>query len=424
MAGILDTLKQASTSAYDWEKKYLPTSDPTSLLYQSLIGMGKYASSFFPKAPTTTAMTDTGGAGGGGGGGGAGGGAPPPTPPPTTQTNLAGGGAAGGGVGSTSVSGGVSGVGGPSDDPYAKAMEATQATIPLIQQRYQSLWNEIDRATAESAAGQETATKSSIGEARARSAAAGVYSGSTELGTESVLRKQAADTIAQIKATGASQKAQSVAQEAIDIGTVTKDLANLGISKYESDQKAYQYAQDYILKERQLAIDAAQAGKGVVAQTAEGVMLVNPYTGQTIARIGSPKSVSTGQQAITSQLGQDVVAGINASPIKDQTGTAKALEVYAKLQVPVVGQMFLTPEEAQYKQLQGYFFSLQQAAIKAIQGTRPSDYDAISYAKNVGLSITNSPAANEVAVNQLLNLVGGGSVGGGADTGSDPLGIL
>lgn len=307
------------------------------------------------------------------------------------------------------------------EDPYAKAMEATQAQIPLIQQRYQALLDEISRSTAEGQQAQEQATTSSIGEARARSAAQGVYGGTTELGTETNIRNQAASAIRNIQETGASQKAQATAQEAVDIGQVTKDLANLAISKNKADQDAYQYAMDYILKKQQLSIQSAQLGKGTVVQTAEGVNLVNPYTGQTIARLGSPKTTASGKDILTANLGKDVVNQINQSPVLKNTGTADALKVYAKLQVPAgLGQIGMTAQEAQYKQLQGYFFSLQQAAIKAIQGTRPSDYDAISYAKNVGLSITQSPEANAVAINQLLNLVGGGTISPSVtDTGTD-----
>lgn len=147
---------------------------------------------------------------------------------------------------------------------YQEAYQAEEAMIPLIQQRYKALLDELKQTTATSTAAETQSAESQIGATRARAGAAGTFYGGQELGSEGIIRKQAADTIAQINATEATQEEKQIAQEAIEEGQVTTDLANLGVSESAATRQAYSTALDFILKSQQYSTELAKTGGGAI----------------------------------------------------------------------------------------------------------------------------------------------------------------
>lgn len=155
---------------------------------------------------------------------------------------------------------------------YGEAETATKAQIPLIQQRYQTLLNELQ-------AGETKAAEAGIGEARARSSAVGTFYGTTELGTEAVLRKQAEEAIR-----GGREKYG--AAQAEEIGGVTTALANLGITKAEAEKSGISDALNALLKLK----DISTGGAGGTATerekaTARTAMLSDIKRGVTLEEI-------------------------------------------------------------------------------------------------------------------------------------------
>lgn len=95
--------------------------------------------------------------------------------------------------------------------------------------------------------------------------------------------------------------------------------------------------------------------------------------------------------------------------IKGRTGTSEALSVYGKLNAPTgIGKMFIRgKEETDLADLESKYFALTQAAVTAVQGSRPSDFDTKAYQKSIGPSIMNPPELNKARMITILSLLEG-----------------
>ncbi len=109
----------------------------------------------------------------------------------------------------------------------------------------------------------------------------------------------------------------------------------------------------------------------------------------------------------------DTVTQIGAvdQNIKGKTGTVQAQVVSTRLNLPgILGKGGLSGDDAALADLESKYFALIQNALTAIQGSRPSDYDAKMYQQKLGPSIINSPQVNEDRINNLYKLMGGKAV--------------
>lgn len=117
----------------------------------------------------------------------------------------------------------------PDTSLYQAGMEANLKELPIIQQRYQALLDEIKANTESGIAGYETAQEEQIGGTRASAAARGVYGGSLEAGSEDIIRQQTAANEAILYNQATSQEEKANAQANLDELAVTKQVAQLGI---------------------------------------------------------------------------------------------------------------------------------------------------------------------------------------------------
>lgn len=99
------------------------------------------------------------------------------------------------------------------------------------------------------------------------------------------------------------------------------------------------------------------------------------------------------------------------SDILNKTGTRQALTVLAKQNFPLnLGKPFITKEEAVLSDLESKYFVLTQELMTSIQGSRPSDYDALSYQRSLGPSIANTPEVNKNRIATMMALAGEKSI--------------
>lgn len=189
---------------------------------------------------------------------------PPSTkvPPTTDQKSGAGGagkkGGGGGGGGGSDLSNLIAQLATPSD-AYQKAQEAQAAMLPLIQQRYKALLDEITQSEQTQTTAQEKAQTTQLGETKARAGAAGTFASSTELGTEDIIRKATADAEAVIQQTGDIQKAKAVAQQGIDEAQVVNQIAQLGISQAQAEKSGLKDALTAIIEEQKVQTTGVNA---------------------------------------------------------------------------------------------------------------------------------------------------------------------
>jgi|SRR3990167_701357 len=86
--------------------------------------------------------------------------------------------------------------------------------------------------------------------------------------------------------------------------------------------------------------------------------------------------------------------------IKKRTGTASAFATAFKLNF--FPFLVKGKEETELADLENKYFIMVKSYITAVEGARPSDYDARQYQKKSGPSIMNSPQVNEVRVKNLM----------------------
>jgi len=88
----------------------------------------------------------------------------------------------------------------------------------------------------------------------------------------------------------------------------------------------------------------------------------------------------------------------------EKTGTSKAWVLYAKLNAPIkIFQSAIKKDEKDLASLDSDYFKLTQAYLTAVQGSRPSDYDARMYQNRAGPSIMLPHYVNEQRVETMID---------------------
>jgi hypothetical protein len=190
---------------------------------------------------------------------------------------------------------------------YDKAAEAESAMLPLIQQRYKALLDEISTSEATQTAQQETAKTEQLGATKARAGATGTFYGGQELGSEEIIRKATADAEAIIQQTGDVQKAKAVAQEGIDEAQVATEIAKLGISQQQAQETGLKDAlaaamglEKLPYEERLMSAQARTAGtKPTITTIGDRRVLVDAMTGEVIQDYGAGSAVASTSQTVT-----------------------------------------------------------------------------------------------------------------------------
>jgi hypothetical protein len=138
---------------------------------------------------------------------------------------------------------------------YEEAVKAEEARLPLIQQRYKALLDEINQATEAGKKGYEKAGQEQLSETQQR----------------------VADAISTILAQGTVQKAKAVAGQAEEEAGVASNIANLKIAKGEAKTKGYTTALDYLLQSKGSAGEqsAATSRSNLVTDIKNGLNFEN-----------------------------------------------------------------------------------------------------------------------------------------------------
>lgn len=226
------------------------------------------------------------------------------------------------------------------------------------------------------------------------------------------------------------------------------DLLNLMKMQSEEDWQKEQSTEEKRRWELEYALQKAQAGKGSASDQKQErwnsmvrdiqskvtlKTLLTKYGGDfspdeiyNVYNASSPWGPAKESADILSQLGIKSPASTQATAkqlaamktvsqigavndtVKNKTGSWESRIVRTKMDIPGgLGMGQLKGTEADLASLESEYFALVQNALTAIQGSRPSDYDAKVYQKNLGPSIVNSPQVNEDRIANLYSLMGG-----------------
>lgn len=135
---------------------------------------------------------------------------------------------------------------------YQEAIKTEENRLPLIQQRYKALLDEIDLAEKEGTTATKQAEKAQISETQARAAAQGIFPGTVELGAEEVTRQNALQTILGLGEKATVAKAKALADQAAEEGDVSALIAKLKISQSGDETERYKTAIDFLLQKQNL----------------------------------------------------------------------------------------------------------------------------------------------------------------------------
>ena len=165
-----------------------------------------------------------------------------------------------GGGGGTGTGGGsdintlMSSLANPDLSAYESAKEITAAQLPLIQQRYKSLLDEIKANTGAGVSAYQTGAKEAVSAAQARAGASGTFSSSTEIGQEANINAQAASSIATLENQATTQEEKAAAEENLTELAVAKEIASLGISEAQAQQSGLKDALMAVIEQEKVGI--------------------------------------------------------------------------------------------------------------------------------------------------------------------------
>jgi hypothetical protein len=208
--------------------------------------------------------------------------------PSTTGTS----GGTSGGSSSSDINSLVGALASPDLTAYENAIKTEEAGVPLIQQRYQSLLDEINTNLGAGVSAYQTGEKESVSSAQARAGASGTYSGSTELGTEANIRSTTAGNISILESQATTQAEKAAAQANLDEQAVYTQVAQLGISEAQAEQSGLKDALSAIigLENASTAAIAATTSQTVATTTPSGLLGLLGIGGGTTTTTKTPNA--------------------------------------------------------------------------------------------------------------------------------------